>query len=198
LPILLVTVFAMLLLTFLVLDAYRLCMYWIRGLNTQSIYWDNPKIDQTEESLNIPRSCAVAWNKINLIAERTSEISSLIYYPFAIIILLLISRSSYFDNWGLPQSIAIVILMNISFIIISGLKLHNEAVKIRKECLQSLQLERIANKEMDKQLQLLIEQINSIKVGAFQPLFEQPIIRAALLLLGAIGLSLSEYAMIFN
>ena len=146
----------------------------------------------------IPKSCALSWNKVNLIAERTSEISNLIYYPFAIIILLLISRSSYFDNWGLPQSIAIVILMNISFIIISGLKLHNEAIKIRKECLLILQQERIANKDLEKQLQILIEQINNIKVGAFQPLFEQPIIRATLLLLGAIGLSLSEYAMIFN
>ena len=195
------SVLGMLFLLFLVLDAYRLCIYWMRGLNTHSVYWDDVRIDKTEATMQIPRKCSVALNKINLIAERTSEISSLIYYPFVIIILLLISRSSYIDNWELPQAVAIVILMNVAFIIVSGLKLHHEALKIRKECLLTMEQERIANikdKDTEKQITYLIDQVKNIKAGAFLPLFEQPIFRAAILLAGAIGLSVSEYAMIFN
>ena len=44
----------------------------------------------------------------------------------------------------------------------------------------------------------LIEEIKSIRSGAFRPFLEQPMVRASLILLGAIGLSVSEYLVLFR
>jgi hypothetical protein len=49
-----------------------------------------------------------------------------------------------------------------------------------------------------EQVTALIDNIRSIRHGAFQTFFQQPVIRTGLILLGAIGLSLSEYAAIFS
>ena len=43
------------------------------------------------------------------------------------------------------------------------------------------------------QIKYLIDDIKGIRDGAFQPFLEQPLVRASILLVGAIGLSMGEY-----
>lgn len=242
--VLVVTVFAMLILIFLTLDALRLCIYWIKGLYMDGFCWSGEKLEETCRTLNVTQSVATEWNKIQLIAERTNEIGRLIYYPFAVIVLMLLSRSSYFDNWGLPRAVAIVVVINVGLLVAAGLKLRREAEKARAEGIQTLQQELVSitgtdsngkreHSHVDKrhdapersiaasnrqtlrkpemtgakvatakehhevsteeQIKVLIEYIKEIQIGAFQPFLDQPLLRASLLLFGAMGLSLSEY-----
>ena len=48
------------------------------------------------------------------------------------------------------------------------------------------------------QIQQLIGDLKSIRNGAFQPFTEQPLLRASLLLFGAISITAGEYLTVFN
>jgi hypothetical protein len=104
--------FALPFLLFLVVDATRLCLYWIRGLRYKDMWWDKHADDSTNQSSFFP-SYKVRWSKLHLIAERMEEVQCLIYHPFIVPILMLLSRITYFNNLGFPLPIAIVICINL-------------------------------------------------------------------------------------
>jgi hypothetical protein len=201
------SVSTMLLLIFLVLDEFRLTVFWIKGLTQiKNMSWagiigsHHKKISERLKLLSHESF------KIELIAERTEEIGHLIYYPFLMIIIMLISRSSYFDNWGLPQGIAIVVSISILMLISAGVKVRNEAEKCRGEVLGKLNAKLLEIKGCSApssrtdiaQIQQLIGDVKSIRNGAFQPFTEQPLLRASLLLFGAISITAGEYLTVFN
>jgi hypothetical protein len=201
------SVSSMLLLIFLVLDEFRLTVFWIKGLTRiKNMSWAGITGDhdmKTSERLNLLSHESF---KIELIAERTEEIGHLIYYPFLIIIIMLISRSSYFDNWGLPQGLAIVVLINILMLISAGAKVRHEAEKCRREVLERMNAKLLEVKGCSApssrtdiaQIQQIISDVKSLRNGAFQPFTEQPLLRASLLLFGAIGITAGEYLTVFN
>ena len=155
------------------------------------------------------------WVKIQLVAERTSEIGQLIYYPFLIIIIMLLSRNSYFDNWGMPLGLAVVISINILLLFLTALKVRHEAENCRRSSISNLELALLhkyspdtdgQEKDQDKdqakhqrdRIEKLLKNVQKIREGAFLPIREQPLIRASLPLLGAIGLTVGEYALLFR
>lgn len=210
--VLILGVFVMLFLLSLVTDAIRLCIYWIRGLTYCDFDWSSARIDKFNNELALPTHLTACWFKLELIAERTQEITRLIYYPFFVIFLMLLARSSYFDNWVFSQPLAIVVSVNLFIAAAGALALRKEAEKARHECIGYLQSELVklnssnpqSSNQRDEefkpapdQITQLISNIESIRIGAFSPYREQPIVRASLLLLGAVGLSMAEYGMLF-
>lgn len=209
------SVFVMLFLIYLVIDAFRLCTNWIKGLQDTRICWEGAQLQQVCREHGVGSLFGAELFKIQLIAKNTDNLCQLIYYPFLIIMMMLLSRSSYFDNWGLPQGIAIVVVINIFLLIGSTHRLRQEAEKCRNEAIERLKINLTSlsgegvkadeKPEMAvpkynttvKQAGFLIDEIRSIRSGAFQPFLEQPMVRASLILLGAIGLSVSEYLMLF-
>jgi hypothetical protein len=232
---------SVLLLLFLVVDTVRLGVYWIRSLY---YHYDDRSPDKTtiqaiSEELKVPDKYGKAWFTIELIAARTHEVSRLIYYPFIVVIIMILARSSYFDNWGLPWPVAIVVLINLCIAAVATIKLRQEAESARREILQNLRAELVqisgngippnpktveAEKEQGTeppvsgkgrdakrkpktqraprratpdQLKALIELIEGLRTGAFRPLYHQPVVKAVVVLLGAIGLTASEYMSLF-
>lgn len=201
------SVSSMLLLIFLVLDEFRLTIYWLKGLiQIKNMNWAGISENQHLKLSENLKYLSHERFKIELIAERTEEIGRLIYYPFLVIIIVLISRSSYFDNWGLPQGIAIVVAINILLLISAGTKIRYEAEKCRR-----LAIKKLDEKLMDLTgcaapsaktdlalIQQLLDEVKGIHNGAFQPFTEQPVLRASLLLFGAISITVGEYMTLFN
>jgi len=201
------SVSSMLLLIFLVLDEFRLTILWIKGLTEiKNMSWHGIPEDQHSKFGEHLNYLAHEGFKIKLIAERTEEIGRLIYYPFLIIIIVLMSRSSYFDNWGLPQGIAIVVAINILLLISAGTKIRYEAEKCRRIVVKKLNekllyLKGVAApsaKADSTHIQQLLEEVKGIHIGAFLPFTEQPLLRASLLLFGAIGITAGEYLSLFG
>jgi hypothetical protein len=221
-------VFAMLFLLFLVTDAVRICIYWIRGMTYCDFDWKSARINKFINELALPANLTACWLNLELIAERTQEITRLVYYPFFIIFLMLLARSSYFDNWDFSQPLAIVVSFNLLIAVAGAIALRKEAEKARHECVGYLQAELVRvnsanphpsgardetsattternDRQEDEefapapdQISQLISNIESIRIGAFSPYREQPIVRASLLLLGAAGLSMAEYGTLFS
>lgn len=136
-----------------------------------------------------------------MIGERTSEVTRLIYYPVLILLLLLLSRSTYFDDWDFPQTLAIVMGLNFTIALSSVIRLNFVAQSVREEKLRKLQDEKLAadrTKDVSytpstSERQELIAQLEGLRIGAYLRVWDQPPVRATLMLLGGVALTYAEY-----
>ncbi len=196
------SVLSMMFLLFIMVDATRLCIVWILGLTHNEFDWRGSGAEAMGTSMHMSWGYAVHWIKLKMIAERTRAVSKLIYYPFIIIILMLVSRISYFDNWGFPQGLAIVTGAIVLIAVYTAFRLRQTAEKVREDAIEFLRQERVAvsgdkkvkNKPSKAQINELIANITDLKEGAFQPFLEQPVVKACLLLLAGIGFSASQFS----
>jgi len=192
--------FLMLFLLFFSVDASRLAMIFVRRLSRDRFREDEPSASGWPPVLGLPSPLAGEWLRIRLIAERTAVVGMLIYYPFVVIILLVASRIGYFDNWGLPQGLAIIVAATVLVAILAALRLRHEAERARAHILERLEHHHLAvingaETALDEaQVKHLIRLVTEEREGAFQPFLDQPVVRATLLLLGGVGASVSQLA----
>jgi len=199
--IILISVLSMLLLLFLVVDATRLCISLIERLEDPDLEWS----ESNKAALPIlPNRHQWVWMRIHLIGERTAEVTRLIYYPVLIILLLLLSRSTYFDNWGFPEALGVIVGLNFIIALASAIRLNQAARWARSKMIDELrkeQLTQTASEHMPKptgpEVRELIEQLEKLHIGAYLRLWDQPTVRATLLLVGGIAITYSEYLSMF-
>lgn len=193
-------------LIFLVLDAHRLCIHWIEKLRTKhpllvdvTLLNDTTTLKNSVEKLRRSSSIHSLEELLVIVAKRTRAVDQLIYFPIIALILLLMSRIQYFDNLDFPLSSGIVYIVSISLLLYASLQLRSEASKLRLSVINSIEKNLkgpiFYNEEKEAEV---ITRIQEINFGAFQPIVEQPAVRSALLLLGAIGLFATEYIMLFG
>lgn len=138
---------------------------------------------------------------IDLIATRTEVVGGLIYYPFVLITLLIVSRISLFDNWTWPAGLLIVIAGNGTYAAWSAWRLRRTAENARQIALKNLNDILIARtaegKGPEAEAQTARETILMIKEenrGAFAAISHHPLIGALLLPSGGAGIwALTQY-----
>ncbi|WP_292991521.1 hypothetical protein, partial [Nitrosomonas sp.] len=130
---------------------------------------------------------------VALVAERTQVADRMIYYPLLCIMLMLFARITYFDNQDFPLSKGITFAAGISLLIFSGFMIRYEAQKLKQAAVMSAE-NLVGNTDPDGHL--CVRKIKEINGGIFQPMLEQPVMRALLLILASIGLFAGEYLML--
>ena len=111
------------------------------------------------------------------------------------IMLMLFARITYFDNQDLPLSKAITFAVSISLLFFSGFMLRSEAEKLKRSVIECAEnLGRNNSIRIQLEVNAAKERINNICLGAFQPMFEQPVMRALLIILASISLFASKYS----
>jgi hypothetical protein len=141
------------------------------------------------------------WIRLDVIAKLTETDNHFVYYPFIVIILLGVSRLSYFDRWDLPLGLLIVILLGLGFSISCAIRLRSASEKVRKDVIERLQEKQmhLAGSRDDpegllKKIDLMLSYVKSIRSGAFVPFFEQPWVRATLIFItSGSGLTALQY-----
>ena len=126
-------------------------------------------------------------------AKRTNCISSLIYFPFVLIALLIVSRSTAFANYA--PSLTILISQGISLTIVfsCAILLCWVARATRDLAKQNLTEGIIRAKDAESNLQLagqletLLAQVAQLNRGAFSPPSQQPLVKALLFPLSSAG-----------
>jgi|GEM_PF-3480683 len=199
------SVMFMLVLLFIVVDAARLCIFWVDSMKMNKLDWSNTRKNEFIQRLKLPETHAVAWIQVHMIGERTSDVTRLIYFPVLIILLLLLARTAYFDNWDFPQALAIVIGFNFVIALGSVVRLNVVAQSARSEILRKLQYEKLANdreqndtyEPSPSERNELIHQLESLRIGAYLRVWDQPPVRATLMLLGGVALTYAEYLSVF-
>lgn len=180
------------LLILFVLDALRLCFYWIQKLRTKHALLINPSSGKHDKR----RKLKLLEEIVILVAKRTHVVDRLIYYPLIAMMLMLFARINYFDNLDFPLAMGITFATSIILLFFAGFKLRSEAERLRITVINCA--EKLAKNSSANDANTTIEEIRNINYGAFYPMLEQPVMRGLLLILASLGLFAGEYIMIFG
>jgi len=220
------TVIAFQVLLFFVLDQVWQAIWLARQLNGRSLWPDQSLLSHLRDAGHTarkywqrflpkpkpgqPPSPARAphvyddWLDCQLIAAATVPVQNMIFYPFAIIALLILARSSLFDRWTLPPLLLLVFGVSLLLVVIAAVMLRNTAEGVRSEALRWLNTHLVdargrSDGALAAQLEYMVRQVHELRVGAFAPVSQQPLFRAAITVFGSIsGIKLLEYMSIAN
>lgn len=179
------------LLVFWVLDANRLLTRFIRQLSKHHALWPEELQSKHENIFGVRVApCIDDWLDMVLIAKRSAAVNRLIYAPTVVLLILLMSRSSVFDNWPTPPSVTITFLLTALLLLISALSLRRAAEKARVTALRHIDdylLKTAASDPYYPKFQMIRERVALLNTGAFSRYSEEPLVRALLLALTGFG-----------
>jgi hypothetical protein len=194
-------VFFFVVLLFFVVDATSMTVWLIRQIQGGEGDWSRKRRALASERFGVDAEVSNDWIGIEVIAKLTDTDNKFIYYPILVIILLGISRLSYFDRWDMPAGLLLVILLGLGFSISCAIRLRGAAEQFRKDVLKRLWEKQLRlagegneSKGLSKKIDLMIDHIKSIRSGAFVPFIEQPWVRATLIFItSGGGLTVLQY-----
>jgi hypothetical protein len=185
-------------LMFLVFDATLLCLLFVKELRRGSMPWPDETRRLYGTRLGLADQFVDEWIDLDFVSKRTRYVSTLIYYPFILIALLIVSRSTVFANY--PPSVPMFVIQGFSLTIVFGcaIALCWAAQAARSTAKQKLTDGIICakgpcGKDLDDggrragQLETLLIRVDDLRDGAFSPLTQQPFVRALLLPFGSFG-----------
>jgi hypothetical protein len=185
------TAIGMMILSFYVVDAIQLNSNFIRMFARVVTKWGDAVVEQSWRSPPLSEDELSAYNEIFFVADRTHVVARLIWYPFIILTLMIVARSSFFDNWGWSPGLLAIYVINACWALGSAILLRRAAEQLRGATLSNLQLSRVRGRAIEAKratFDELIAEIRGLKKGAFAPLTDQPFIRAVLFPGAAVGL----------
>lgn len=179
-------------LTFFVVDATRLCERFIEVLAERPTQWPDPVVDGVVARRHIDRRDAGDVIDLELIADRTEVVGSLILYPFVVLFLMIVSRASFFDNWDWPIGLLLILGMSSAYALACAVVLRRAAEKARQKTIEHLRAnlyEAIGDGETARaeQIRLLIEEARELRRGAFSHWKRHPVVKAVLLPFSGVG-----------
>lgn len=136
---------------------------------------------------------------VEVAVARSEMLMNLIYAPFAMFALMVVARSSLFDNWDTPFGLVIVLGLPFLFVVgcmvwlrVATMKMHRKAIRKAQQRLIRMKGEGMVEAHV-WQLDKLLDRLRDEKRGSFQNILLQPMFRALLFPLGGIsGIELLE------
>jgi hypothetical protein len=144
-------------------------------------------------------ACLSELPDVKLIAARTAVMGPLIYWPFLLLALTIVSRLQYFDDWDFPITLIVVFALNAGGAIFAALTLRQSAEYARTRALETLHKllyeatisteGKAAPDPRDRALvataKSAIEEVENLSTGAFGSFTQNPVVQAILLPGGA-------------
>jgi hypothetical protein len=180
-----------LLLVFLVVDATLFARSFVKQLTTVESNWPLKLVKGYKERLHLDRNNLGDWLDMRFVADRTRCITRLIYFPFLMLALLIVSRSPILDNYTFTPTLLIAQIIILVVVIGSVASLRLAAEQARSTAIEHLSEKviaaRHANPNTACQLEMLLNEVRDMRDGAFAPPLSQPIVKAVLLPLISYG-----------
>lgn len=190
-----VSVVAMTLLMFYVVDATRLCRRLITIMIRTRIAWPQRLLAREAAQHGVDQTYVHEWLGIQFIAKRTAVVSAMIYYPFVIVFLMAVARHSYFDRWDFPIGLMVIFGLNAAYAFGNGLFLRRSAERAKREAVLQLKARLtglsgavVFKKNQKAQVERMAALIEQHQEGAFLPFTRHPLFGAIALPTGGTGL----------
>ena len=126
-----------------------------------------------------------------IIQNQTKVVGSLLFGPFIVLTLMILSRVDFFDNWNWPPSLIIILSALGGYLLICVLLLRREAERARTQAIQRLRAEAAMCDDQSAwkrgRIDRLIEDIRALRGGAFSHWLANPALQAVLVPFGGIG-----------
>jgi hypothetical protein len=181
----------LLLLSFYVVDAIQLNSNFIRMFGREVTNWGRSVVDRSHRSPPLDEEELSAYHEIFFVARRTQAVAPLIWYPLLVLTLLVVARSSFFDNFTWPASLVLICAVTAAWALGSAILLRRAAEQLRETALNDLRRFRLLGREVAAKRETfdeLMAEIRDLKTGAFAPLTDQPFMRAVLFPGAGLGL----------
>jgi hypothetical protein len=198
-------------LTIFVADTILLCWKVITSLRKEAdtpwsevtCVWPKATLDKFSNRVGLQCADLEHWIDLVFISKRTKCVTTLIYFPFIVVALLIVSRSRLFANYA--PSLPEMIVMGVGLLIVTGsaIRLRQAAeasrAKANRRLNDQIMLARQAQggEKRAAQLEMLLQRVQELHEGALTPFSQQPLLRAILLPLGTFGgTALAEYLLL--
>jgi hypothetical protein len=142
------------------------------------------------------------WLDLQLIADLTETVGRLVYWPFTAMLLLMVSRSSWWDHWTWPKLLIFTFGINLALATASYVILQRAALRAREIGVEQLnakvnqKLRQAAGsltQHESNQGERILEEISKLRRGAFAPISKSPLVGALLVnCSGAVLLALAK------
>lgn len=183
------SILSMVFLTFFVVDAIRLCNVFCENLAGKDTPWDKKIAKSFADSRRMDAADIPEWLDVQLIADRTAAVGKLIFYPFIVLAVVIASRNVLFDRWEWPLPLIVIFGILCCYAIWCVILLRRSAEQARQDLIAQLNERLIRLKHTGgpsvkgrmAQIELTMEEIRSIRRGAFAPLSQHPLIGAVLI-----------------
>jgi hypothetical protein len=182
---------AVIVISFYVVDAIQLNGNFIRLFTHGLTKWPSVVSQRCKRMPPLSEEELSGYHDVFFVAQRTEAVARLIWYPLIVLAVILVARSSFFDNWTWFPRMILLFAVIATLSVGSAMFLRRAAERLRQTALDNLQLARAAHyavKEKQQTFDELIAEIRGLKKGAFAPLSEQHFIRAILVPSGTLGL----------
>jgi hypothetical protein len=188
---------------FFVVDATVLCVRFLLKLRREGTVWPAKTISHYEEHLGLRDGELVRhWIDLEFLGRRTDAVNKLIYHPFILLSLVLLSRSPAFDDWTMPLVGKVLAGLGALLALACPVMLRLAAEKSRRTALFHVDaaLTRAHAAGGDhrqatvglgpataRQIELLRGHIAGLDRGALAPYTQQPLLKAVLLPFATVG-----------
>ena len=169
-----------------VFEAVLLCGRWIGSLARATEGWPQKLTESLKLQSVENMSKARELMKIELIAQRTEVVNRLVRYPFIVLLIMMVARNHYFDNWDFPLTMIVGWAVNVALAVTAALLLYRAAEQARDAGLTRLNqqvfqgLDGGSARDADVKLtRQIIEDIEAVGQGAFVPIWRQPVVESS-------------------
>lgn len=198
-------------------DATLLCVKFMRHLRGPTCVWPRDTVHHFEKELAfVDDGLVKRWIDLQFVAARTLEVNRLVYYPFILLSLILLSRSPAFDDWQMPMAGKVLAVLGAVAACLCAAALRGAAERARTEALKQIDEALLRANGRDgcaqeratkasrcrptpRQIELLRDYAANLSTGAFAKWSQQPILKALLLPFATVGGStLLDYLSLAN
>ncbi|SMF95902.1 hypothetical protein SAMN02949497_3279 [Methylomagnum ishizawai] len=187
------------LLLFLVTDAAQTATQLIEAIakSEHLTQWPPFAWKAFVEEIKIPQDNLHEWISVHFVGKLTEEINTIMAYPFLVLVLMVLARSSYFDHWVTPLGLKLVIGASAAYLLYCDYRLKKAADAACKNALKCLnrriiQYKGEKNDPLVGQLEYLVPLIQQCNQGAFRPFTQRPIFLSSLPLLAAMAVDFTD------
>ena len=169
------------------------CLLFVNKLRRAQTPWPQATLAVYDGRLRLQANLVDDWFDLDFVAKRTKCIGSLIYFPFVLIALAIVSRSTIFANYAPSLTILISQAISLTLVFSCAIMLWWVARATRDLAKQNLTEGIIrakdaeSNPRLAEQLETLLAQVAQLNRGAFGPLSQQPLVKALLFPLSSAG-----------
>lgn len=193
-------------LLFYVFDAVRMTAQMLLRLAEAPTLWPAEVLKAESERLGVEPRHLEGWLDVEFAAEKTRETSQLIVLPFIILGLMLVSRSSFFDDWTWPPPLILVFALSFVLALAVSRAVRRAARAVKAAALagieRALNQARAGHMADDSPalaaLKELRARIEKESRGAYSGFVQDPALLAVLIPTGGLGLLVVGVKLLFG
>jgi hypothetical protein len=172
-----------------VFDATLFFWLFVREIHDTATEWPEESRRFWQAEIGVDPRLVDDWIDLEFIAKRTKCIAELVFYPFIVIGLTILSSSTILAR--LPPSLPFLVIQGAGLLVVVvcaiGLRMEAERARNMVKSKIADEIEKESDSSRIDKLHRLTTRVENLDEGAFRPWSRQPVVHALLSLLGAFG-----------